>query len=59
MVTFCKRIGHSEIAFEIFNGFDSGIKRKADADVPRGFSDYQVTVDDVGLPPGVTLIKRV
>ncbi len=36
-----------------------GIKRKADADVPRGFSDYQVTVDDVGLPPGVTLIKRV
>jgi len=35
------------------------IKRKADAEVPRSFSDYEVTVDDAALPPGVALIKRV
>ena len=35
------------------------IKRKADVDVPRSFSDYEVTVDDAALPPGVTLIKLV
>jgi len=35
------------------------IKRKADVEVPRSFSDYEVTVDDATLPPGVTLIKRV
>lgn len=35
------------------------IKRKADADVPRSFTDYEVTVDDAALPPGVTLIRRV
>lgn len=35
------------------------IKRNADVDVPRSFSDYEVTVDDAALPPGVTLIKRV
>lgn len=35
------------------------IKRKADVEVPRSFSDYEVTVDGATLPPGVTLIKRV
>ena len=35
------------------------IKRKADVEVPRSFSDYEVTVDNATLPPGVTLIKRV
>lgn len=35
------------------------IKRKTDAEVPRSFTDYEVTVDDTALPPGVTLIKRV
>jgi hypothetical protein len=28
-------------------------------DVPRSFGDYEVSVDDAGLPAGVTLIKRV
>ena len=35
------------------------IQRKADVEVPRSFSDYDVTVDDATLPPGVTLIQRV
>ena len=35
------------------------IKRKADAEVPRTFSDYEVTVDDEALPPGLTIIKRM
>ncbi|TXT26793.1 MAG: CRISPR-associated protein Csd2 family [Rhodocyclaceae bacterium] len=35
------------------------IKRKADADVPRSFADYEVNVDETNLPAGVTLIKRV
>jgi CRISPR-associated protein Csd2 len=34
------------------------IARKAGAEVPRSFSDYEVTVDDAELPAGVTLIKR-
>lgn len=44
-------------AHELFDRIS--IKRKTDADVPRSFSDYEVTVDDATLPPGVTLIKRV
>lgn len=35
------------------------IKRKEDVDVPRSFGDYEVSVDEAGLPAGVTLIKRV
>ena len=35
------------------------IKRKAEVDVPRSFGDYAVTVDEVNLPAGVTLTKRV
>ncbi len=35
------------------------IKRKDDVDVPRSFGDYEVSVDEAGLPAGVSLIKRV
>ena len=35
------------------------IKRKDDVDVPRSFGDYAVSVDEAGLPDGVSLIKRV
>lgn len=35
------------------------IKRKDDVEVPRSFGDYEVSVDEAGLPAGVTLIKRV
>lgn len=35
------------------------IKRKDAVDVPRSFGDYEVSIDDAGLPAGVTLIKRV
>lgn len=35
------------------------IKRKDDVDVPRSFGGYEVSVDEAGLPAGVTLIKRV
>lgn len=35
------------------------IKRKDDVDVPRSFGDYEVSVDEVGLPAGVSLIKQV
>ncbi|PKO87782.1 MAG: type I-C CRISPR-associated protein Cas7/Csd2 [Betaproteobacteria bacterium HGW-Betaproteobacteria-10] len=34
------------------------IARKDGVDVARSFKDYEVTVDDTGLPPGVALIKR-
>lgn len=29
------------------------------SDVPRGFTDYAVRVNDVGLPPAVKLIRRI
>ncbi len=35
------------------------IKRKDDVDGPRSFGDYEVSVDEAGLPAGVSLIKRV
>ncbi|NJA88084.1 type I-C CRISPR-associated protein Cas7/Csd2 [Rhodocyclus tenuis] len=35
------------------------IKRKDDVEVPRSFGDYEVSVDEAGLPAGVSLIKRV
>ncbi len=35
------------------------IKRKDDVEVPRSFGDYEVSVDETGLPAGVTLIKRL
>ena len=35
------------------------IKRKGGVEVPRAFADYEVTVAEDNLPPGVTLICRV
>jgi hypothetical protein len=26
---------------------------------PRGFSDYAVTVNEVGLPPGITIETKI
>src|SRR3990172_842286 len=34
------------------------VQRKPGVDVPRSFSDYEVTVDGAGLPPGVAPIRR-
>jgi len=34
------------------------IARKPDVEVARSFGDYEVSVDEAGLPTGVTLIKR-
>ncbi|NWG39996.1 MAG: type I-C CRISPR-associated protein Cas7/Csd2 [Hydrogenophilaceae bacterium] len=33
------------------------VKHKAGVDVPRGFEDYEVTVEEVGMPSGVTLTR--
>ena len=35
------------------------IKRKEGVEVPRAFSDYELTVDEVGMPAGVKMIRRV
>ena len=35
------------------------IARKPDVEVARSFGDYEVSIDEAGLPAGVTLIKRV
>ena len=35
------------------------IKRKDGVEVPRAFADYEVSVAEDDLPPGVTLIRRV
>lgn len=35
------------------------VARRADVEVARGFADYEVGIDEAGLPAGVTLIKRV
>ncbi len=35
------------------------IKRRDDVEVPRSFGDYDVSIDEAGLPAGVSLIKRV
>lgn len=35
------------------------ITRKAEVDVARGFADYAVSLDEAGLPDGVTLLRRV
>lgn len=34
------------------------VKRKDGADVPRSFGDYDVTIQDAGLPAGVTLLYK-
>lgn len=35
------------------------VKRKEGVEVPRAFSDYDVTIDESAIPAGVTLIKRI
>jgi len=35
------------------------VSRKSGVDVPRAFTDYDVTIDEVGMPAGVKLIRRV
>lgn len=35
------------------------ISAKKKVEVPRGFEDYEVQVNEAGLPPGVQLIRRV
>lgn len=35
------------------------ITRKAEIEVPRSFSDYDVTIDESAIPAGVTLIRRI
>lgn len=35
------------------------VRKKDSVEVARGFGDYTVSVDEAGLPAGVTLIKRV
>jgi CRISPR-associated protein Csd2 len=35
------------------------ITRKAEIEVPRSFSDYEVTIDESAIPAGVTLIRRI
>lgn len=35
------------------------VAKKADVEVPRSFSDYNVTIDESSIPKGVTLIRRI
>jgi CRISPR-associated protein Csd2 len=34
------------------------VQRKPEANPPRNFSDYEVTVDKAGVPQGMTLIEK-
>jgi CRISPR-associated protein Csd2 len=35
------------------------VTKKPEVEVPRSFSDYQLQIDESGLPEGVTLIRRI
>ena len=35
------------------------VKKKDGVEVPRAFSDYEVTIDRSGLPAGVEIIERI
>ncbi|MGZ0654963.1 type I-C CRISPR-associated protein Cas7/Csd2 [Coraliomargarita sp. W4R72] len=35
------------------------VKKKADVEVPRAFSDYEVTIDRSAIPAGVEVIERI
>lgn len=35
------------------------LKRKEGVEVPRAFSDYELTIDQAGMPAGVSMIRRV
>ncbi|MEG0822657.1 MAG: type I-C CRISPR-associated protein Cas7/Csd2 [Burkholderiaceae bacterium] len=36
-----------------------GVRRKADVEVVRHFDDYEIVIDEAGLPPGVSVVRRV
>lgn len=35
------------------------VKKKDSVEVPRAFTDYEVTIDEAGIPAGVSLIHRI
>lgn len=35
------------------------VVKKPEVEVPRSFSDYEVTIDETAIPKGVTLIRRI
>ena len=35
------------------------VRKKDDVEVPRSFSDYDLVIDESGIPNGVTLIRRI
>ncbi len=35
------------------------VKKKSEVEVPRAFTDYDVTIDESAIPAGVTLIRRI
>lgn len=35
------------------------VSRKSDVEVPRAFSDYEVSVDEINMPSGVKLLKKL
>lgn len=35
------------------------IRKKSEVEVPRSFSDYDLVIDESGIPKGVTLIRRI
>jgi len=35
------------------------IAKKPEVEVPRAFSDYEISIDEAALPQGVTLIRRI
>jgi CRISPR-associated protein Csd2 len=35
------------------------VSKKPDVEVPRSFSDYNLTIDEAAIPNGVTLIRRI
>lgn len=35
------------------------VKRKDGVEVPRSFSDYEISIDESAIPEGVTLIRRI
>ncbi|ADE15052.1 CRISPR-associated protein, Csd2 family [Nitrosococcus halophilus Nc 4] len=49
-------LGHAP-AHVLFDGIT--VQPRDGVSVPREFSDYQVTVNDTGLPQGVTLLRQV
>ena len=35
------------------------VRKKGDVEVPRSFNDYDLVIDESGIPNGVTLIRRI